>query len=345
MNRIATGIVFSALIVLGLLLPVSAQTVDQECETCGMTVDTMGQVRFKILDATGARHYACCPICALKLVKTYGELNISSFCDMNGPNYPITIAARNYGSVVTISPTSALILMAGSCTKNRIVYNSAAADALLAPPRNGTSSWLSPMTNSTVQANATRIGLAEAVLQQGGGITSPCEKCGMDVNPTGQARFRIVDTNGTTHIACCPMCALKLLNNTNGELNITSYCDYYGPSYPIKISIKAYGNQVQVIPSTALIINGGSCTKNRIVYNSSAADALLAPPNDGTSQWLPSNTNATVLANATRMTISQAALTYGVPEFSAAAMILVFASVVAFVVFATKRHRRTIAVK
>jgi archaellum component FlaF (FlaF/FlaG flagellin family) len=134
------------------------------------------------------------------------------------------------------------------------------------------------------------------------------------------------------------------LNSTNGQLNITSYCDYYGPSYPIKISIKAYGSEVQVIPSTTLIINGGGCAKNRIVYNSSAADALLALPNNGTSKYLSPLSNSTVLANATRMSASQAALQFGggiIPEFSSAALLLVFAGVAVFAVFANKKQRYT----
>ena len=167
-----------------------------------------------------------------------------------------------------------------------------------------------------------------------------CEKCGMTIDAMGQARFKIYDTNGTRHYACCPMCAFKLLNNLNGEFNITSYCDWYGPSYPIKITIKAFGNQVQVTPSTALIINGASCTKNRIVYNSTAADTLLASPNNGTSQWLSPMTNATVLSNATRMTVIQAVAAYGVPEFSSVTLVLMVTGLGAFVVFAAKRQRR-----
>jgi hypothetical protein len=334
----ALGIVVSSVIIFGLFAPVFAQTGTQQCEKCGMTVDAMGQARFKIYDANGTRHYACCPICALKLVKTYGELNITSFCDLNGPAYPITLAAKSNGSVATISPTTALIIMGGSCTKNRIVYNSAAADVLLSSLHNGTSQYLSPMTNDTVLPNCTRIGLAEAVLQQGGGTTTKCEQCSMMVDATGQARFRMLDTNGTTHIACCPMCALKLVNKTNGELNISSYCDYYGPSYPIKIGIKANGSVVEVTPPTALIINGGGCAKNRIVYNSTAADVLLAAPNNGTSQWLSPMTNATVLPNATRMTVVQAVATYAVPEFSAATIIFSLVGAGVFALLLNKKR-------
>ena len=338
MNRKTIGIILPLILMLGAFTPVLAQTSDKECETCGMTVDSMGQERFKILDSNGTRHYACCPGCTFKLLKTYTELNITSFCDLKGPSYPITIVAKKAGSVATINPTSALIINGGSCAKNRIVYDSAAADELLGPSHNGTSQWLSPITNATVMFNATRMGIAEALLMFGEGMVSPCDKCGMNVDPTGQARLRILDGNGTTHIACCPMCALKLLNSTNGELSFSSYCDYYGPSAPIKVSIKAFGGDLQVTPSTVLVINGGGCTKNRIVYNSTAADALLAPPNNGTSKWLSPMTNDTVLANATRMTLP-AALQVAIPEFSAPMMIAAFISLGLLVVFATK-HRR-----
>ena len=287
------------------------QSETKPCESCGMTVDATGQARFRITDAANNPHVACCPVCALKLVKTFGELTITSFCDYNGPSYPITINAKQSGSVLTINPQSALIILGGGCTKNRLVYNAAAADALLAPPNNGGSQWLSPLTNATVLPNASRIGIAQAALQYGGGVTSVCEQCGMTVDVTGQARFKIFDATGTSHIACCPVCALRM-QRTYGDLNITAFCDYYGPSYPITIISRNNGTDVTVNPSTALIIAAGSCTKNRIVYDSSAADALLAPPNNGTSKYLSPLSNDTVAANATRLTVTQAALINGV---------------------------------
>jgi hypothetical protein len=276
-----------------------------------MTIDTTGQARFKILDAGDNQHVACCPVCALRLISKYGELNITSFCDYNGPSFPITINAKQNGSILTVNPQTAIVILGGGCTKNRIAYNTAAADALLSSANNGTSQWLSSLTNATVLANATRVGIAQAVLQYGGGATSACEQCGMTVDVTGQARFKIFDATGTLHTACCPVCALRL-QRTYRDINITSFCDYYGPSYPITIVARNNGSDVTVNPPDALIIAAGSCTKNRIVYNSSAADALLAPPNSGTSRWLSTLTNDTVAENATRLGITQAALINGV---------------------------------
>ena len=289
---------FSALVISGSFALTYGQVDTKPCDSCGMSVDATGQERFKILDASNQQHVACCPVCALKLIKTYGELKITSYCDYNGPSYPITINAKQYGSVLTINPQGALIILGGGCAKNRLVYNAAAAVALLAPPNNGSSQWLSPLTNATVLSNSSRIGLAQAALQYGGGVTSVCEQCGMTVDVTGQARFKIFDASGTLHIACCPVCALRM-QRTYGDLNITSFCDYNGPGYPITIVSRNNGSDVTVNPTDALIIAAGGCTKNRIVYNSLAADNLLAPPNNGTSKWLSTLSNDTVAANAT----------------------------------------------
>jgi hypothetical protein len=84
---------------------------------------------------------------------------------------------------------------------------------------------------------------------------------------------------------------------------------------------------------------GGGCTKNRIVVNSTAADALLSFPNNGTSKWLSPMTNDTLLANSTRMTVAQAVQTV-IPEFSAPTMILAFVVLSALITLANKHYRR-----
>ena len=250
-------------------------------------------------------------MCAFKLIKTAGgEANITSFCDYYGPNYPITISAKMNGTKVTINPQTAIVIAGGSCSKNRLVYNSTAADALLVPPNNGSSQWLSPMQNASVAVNATRTSLAQQILQTAGGSPSVCEACGMMMDVSMQGRYKIFDATGTNHLACCPVCAFKLLK-TYGNLNITTFCDYYGPSYPITITARNNGTDTTVTPPDALVILGGGCTKNRLVYNSTAADTLLVSPNNGTSKWLPMMSNDTVAANATRMGVAQAVAQYG----------------------------------
>lgn len=133
--------------------------------------------------------------------------------------------------------------------------------------------------------------------------TQSCEACGMPVAADCQAHLTVVDSNGTFHYVECFKCALKLLK-TYGELNITTNCDWYGPNHSITVNLKDKVNTTIVNSPNALFIDG-SCTKNRIVYDQTAADALLA--SNGTSPYITAIQNVTIPANATVMTIVQAA--------------------------------------
>jgi hypothetical protein len=98
------------------------------------------------------------------------------------------------------------------------------------------------------------------------------------------------------------MCALNLVNDYD-QLTITSYCDWYGPNYTIAVQSSNFGQLVNVSPSTAMFLNGGSCVINRVAYNQTAANQLMA---NGFSTYtlqeqhhdLPANTNIESLTNA-----------------------------------------------
>ena len=137
-----------------------------------------------------------------------------------------------------------------------------------------------------------------------------CEQCGMEVKADAQAHFKVVDGAGKTHYVCCIKCAFKLLTKV-GELDITTNCDWYGPDYPITINVRGNLSSINVNPSTALIIDG-NCMKNRVVYNQTAASALLA--NNGISQYLVASQNTTIPSDATLMSIAQAVRTFGTSQ-------------------------------
>jgi len=109
-----------------------------------------------------------------------------------------------------------------------------------------------------------------------------CEACGMEIVADMREHITIKDGSGNSHYACCQGCMLRLLDPKKGyeELNIDTYCDYYGSSYKIRINAKAYGNVTTVTPNTAVILLGTkivqSCANNRIAYNQTAAQALLS---------------------------------------------------------------------
>jgi hypothetical protein len=292
-----------------------------------MNVAADSQAHLKVVDSTGTTHYVECLRCALKLLKNCSEITITANCDWNGPNYAITINLKNDGNITNVNPPTALFID-GGCTKNRVVYNQAAADALLA--HNGSSTYLTMMQNTTIPSNATVLTIAKAAAMYGF-IASPdptptptptaspsptpiqsptatpsytiqptasptiaptktpaptatpspepvtaqvCEACGMEVNPEAQAKYVIVDGNGTKHYAECFMCALNLINDYD-QLTITTYCDWYGPNYPVTVQSSQFGKEVNVSPSNAMFLNGGSCVINRVAYNQTAADELL----------------------------------------------------------------------
>jgi hypothetical protein len=301
-----------------------------------MTVDNTGQQRFRIVDSNGNLHVVCCPVCALKLLSKYSDLTINSFCDYNGPDYPIVINAKNHGAELTVNPSTALIIVGGSCSKNRIVYDSAAADALLSPPNNGTSNWLSILTNDPVAINATRLTIAQAVTKfvvagdptpspvtssvpvlptSTATITQKCEVCEMDVSPDSQSRYIVTDGNGGVHYVECFMCALNLANDYE-SLQIQTYCDWYGPNYKISVNSSNYGETVSVSPPTAIFLRGGSCVTARAAYNQTAADSLL---NQGFSQYtsleqqytLPSSTQVKLVTEAINLWYAQPNTTNG----------------------------------
>ena len=346
--------IVSNLLIISLLLVsgLSALTYGQmgtgpKCDQCGMSLDATGVARYTIIDSNGASHLACCPICALRLQRSLGDITITSFCDYYGPSYPITIISKNNGTDVTVNPQGALVISAGGCTKNRLVYNSSAADALLALPNNGTSKWLSPMSNDTANANPTIMSVVQAALANGAivmptptptptptpsptptlsptpsptslpastlspspspsatpkptlspeptattGVILQCEVCGMDVTPESQARYKITDGTGNIHYVECFMCAMQLINDYE-TLHIETYCDWYGPNYPITVDTSNYGATVNVSPSTAMFLRGGSCVTARAAYNQTAADESTR------QRILPKYLSRTTLRNA-----------------------------------------------
>ena len=321
-----------------------AQTVT--CEQCGMTVDATGQARLVIVDSDGSNHIACCPICALKLLKTYPSLTITSFCDYRGPDYPITIVAANQGKDVTVNPESALIIAGGGCTKNRLVCDAAAADALLSSPNNGTSSWLSPLTNDQVAKNATRLSIYQAAVKFSEVVIDPseCEACGMTVTADSQWRYNVVDGQGETHYVECYMCALSLINKYE-TLRIETTCDWYGPGYPIIIDSTGYGQNIVVSPPTAMYLRGGSCVTARAAYNQSAADNLLAY---GFSSYtspeqqyiLPTKTDVVLVNDAIRSWYSQPVNNTFSTELILIIAVIIGAIVVAVSIIALKTLKR-----
>ncbi|MDQ1280343.1 MAG: hypothetical protein QG670_1606 [Thermoproteota archaeon] len=149
-------------------------------------------------------------------------------------------------------------------------------------------------------------GFSYTALAQTGSENKTCEQCGMVVDSVSQKHLKVVDAKGTLHYVECLKCAFKLVPKL-GELNVTTYCDWYGQNYAITISLADHLNVVIVNPSDAMFIDG-NCMKNRVNYNQTAVDDLLA--NKGISVYLAAIQNVTIPSNSTVMTVAKAAAKY-----------------------------------
>jgi len=143
--------------------------------------------------------------------------------------------------------------------------------------------------------------MAAGLIGQSLAQTQTCETCPMQVGLDAQQHFVVYDGDGTRHWVECIGCALKLLK-TYDTIRIETYCDWYGPDYPVVAEISQHGAVSTVNPSSAFILMGGGCTANRVAYNQTAADELLA---NGYSEYtmmmmqqaLPPSTNVTTIQN------------------------------------------------
>ena len=148
MKRRVYVVLLAFAIAAGLIGQSLAQT--QTCETCPMQVGADAQQHFAVYDGDGTRHWVECIGCALKLLKTYDTIHIETYCDWYGPAYPVVAEISQNGGVTTVDPSTAVILMGGGFTANRVAYNQTAADELLA---NGYSEYTMMMMQQALPAN------------------------------------------------------------------------------------------------------------------------------------------------------------------------------------------------
>ncbi len=167
----------------------------------------------------------------------------------------------------------------------------------------------------------------------------------MDVTAESKARYIVTDGAGTVHYVECFMCAMQLINDYE-TLKIQTYCDWYGPNYPIVVNSYKFGQTVSVNPSNAIYLRGGSCVTARAAYNQTAADNLLA---NGFSQntspeqkyALPSTTQVKLVNDAISTWYSKADATASPTMLMLALALVVGVIIIIISIFAFKRLKST----
>ena len=127
------------------------------CEACGMLITPEMDRNIVMIDVdTGQRVRTCCPGCMLRSVAAHPNVNITALDSWYGTSAPsIQIIIRN-GSVVSVTPDTARILLGTkvvqSCANNRIAINQTSIDLLRENgwnPNNPLAVFKNPLPNGT----------------------------------------------------------------------------------------------------------------------------------------------------------------------------------------------------
>ncbi|MEN3035544.1 MAG: hypothetical protein ABC537_04500 [Candidatus Methanosuratincola sp.] len=127
------------------------------CEVCGMLITPEMERNIVMIDVdTGQRIWTCCPGCMLRSVAAHPNVNITALDSWYGTSAPsIQIIIRN-GSVVSVTPDTARILLGAmivpSCANNRIAINQTSIDLLREEgwnPNNPLAVFKNPLPNGT----------------------------------------------------------------------------------------------------------------------------------------------------------------------------------------------------
>ncbi len=135
-NSVLVGVV----VVAALLIGASGYLYYQEysrsrCEACGMAITTESEANYEIFDAsTNKRLWACCSGCMLRLAAAHPDMHIDALDSWYGESaQKISIDIAD-GSVSSVSPDTALIVLGSkvtnSCVSNRIALNQTSAQLL-----------------------------------------------------------------------------------------------------------------------------------------------------------------------------------------------------------------------
>ena len=97
-----------------------------------------------------------------------------------------------------------------------------------------------------------------------------CMACGMKVTKSDPSTLTVSSSGQPDQYACCPVCALEVALYYKDAV-VTGTCISSGQKITFNVRDSALDS---VSPSTALMLSGGSCAKNKLCYDDANAAAL-----------------------------------------------------------------------
>jgi hypothetical protein len=140
LDNMKSFILVGVIVVAALLVGASGYLLYQDysrprCEACGMVISAESDVNYRIDDtSTNQKLWACCSGCMLRLAAAHPDMHIDALDSWYGESVQKISIDIADGSVSSVSPDTALIVLGSkvtnSCVSNRIALNQTSAQLL-----------------------------------------------------------------------------------------------------------------------------------------------------------------------------------------------------------------------
>ncbi len=174
------------------------------CHRCGMAVPKSAHV-ITVNDVPEAPWYQCCPMCALMdiIESGKGSGTIHAFDDINHMAIDMKISK---GKIESLSPPETIVLVGGSCLKNKIFTNRKNALAFI-----DKNPWSQPKMLKPV-------GNAYAMLKDKRQAIHRCAMCANSLQDHEKTTMTLMTKKKKRLLACCAHCGLLMAHKLKGDL-------------------------------------------------------------------------------------------------------------------------------
>jgi hypothetical protein len=174
------------------------------CHRCGMAIKKSDHV-IMVNDVPAAPWYQCCPVCALMdiIESAKGNGSIKGVDHINGR--PIEVVIKN-SKINDINPSSATILVGGSCPKNKFFADRKTGLAFLEK-----TDWAkAEMLKTVPQVFASLLDKRKAITR--------CAMCSTTLEGHEKTHFTIMTKEKKRLVACCGHCGLLMMHKLKNKV-------------------------------------------------------------------------------------------------------------------------------
>jgi len=182
------------------------------CHRCGMAVPKTGK-EIKVTGVKQAPWYQCCPMCAFKdvLEDGGGKGTITAYGAISKKEIKFTIKD---GKIEKMQPTTAIVLVGGSCMKNKIFINRKNGEQFVAKHDWAKNEMLKPAKQLFMK------------IKKNANPQSTCATCSVDLKGHEKTAFVILTKEKKRMVSCCAHCGLFMMHKLKDKVKRAITTDF-----------------------------------------------------------------------------------------------------------------------